>query len=141
MKDSHIGSFGTLALLLVSLAAWSALSALIRTGQAVPAVLAASALSRAPMAAIMAALPPARREGLSASSGQPGLATALMAVVLGVGLALAIGGRDALLALPAVLVISGLLTVSAARRIGGQTGDILGASQQLAFAATLAVFA
>lgn len=141
MKDSHIGSFGTLALLLVTLAAWSALTALIRTGQAVPALLVAAALSRAPMAAIMAALPPARQTGLSATSGRPGLATALMAVVIGCGLALAIGGRQALPALPAVLIICGLLATSAARRIGGQTGDILGASQQLAFAASLAVFA
>ena len=141
MKDSHIGSFGTLALLLVTLAGWSALSALVRTGQAIPALLVAASLSRAPMAAIMAALPSARTTGLSAASGRPGLATALMAVVLGCGLALAIGGQAGLPVIPAVLVVSLLLALSAQARIGGQTGDILGASQQLSFAAALAVLA
>lgn len=141
MKDSHIGSFGTLALLLVTLASWSALAALVRTGQAMPALLVAASVSRAPMAAIMTALPPARAVGISASSGRPGLATALMAVVLGAGLALALGGQAALPVIPAVLVVSLALALSAQARIGGQTGDILGASQQLSFAAALATLA
>ena len=67
--------------------------------------------------------------------------TALMAVVLGAGLALALGGQAALPVIPAVLVVSLALALSAQARIGGQTGDILGASQQLSFAAALATLA
>ncbi len=71
MKDSRIGSFGALALMLVALASWSALAGLMAQGQHWPALLAAAALSRAPMAVLMAALPPARVTGLSAATGRP----------------------------------------------------------------------
>lgn len=70
MKDSHIGSYGTLALIIVSLALWSALGGLIAAGDWV-AIGAAAALSRAPMAVTMAALPNARKAGLSSSVGRP----------------------------------------------------------------------
>ncbi|GAB1362621.1 hypothetical protein MASR1M32_18570 [Rhodobacter sp.] len=59
MKDSRIGGFGALALVLVTLASWSALTALIAGGHHCAALIAACTLSRAPMAVVMAALPPA----------------------------------------------------------------------------------
>lgn len=140
MKDSRIGSFGALALVLVTLARWSALAALIGSGS-FAAVIAAAALSRAPMAVLMATLPNARPSGLSHLVGRPAAHVAALACALALALALLTTGADALLmALSAAPLI--LALASAARaRIGGQTGDILGASQQLTEAAALAAAA
>ncbi len=141
MKDSRIGSFGALALMLVTLAAWSALVPLVATGGHWAALAAAAALSRAPMAAVMAALPPARATGLSAATGRPSPACAGAAAALGLGAALILCGGAALSAAAAAAGLSALLALAARARIGGQTGDILGATQQLSFAAALALLA
>jgi adenosylcobinamide-GDP ribazoletransferase len=139
MKDSRVGSYGVLALVLITLARWSALTALLVFGEHWTALVATGALSRAPMALIMALLPNARGEGLSHATGRPGQSTALVALGLALGLAAGLVGWTAL---PMIAAASGagvLLSASALRRIGGQTGDVLGASQQLAEVACLAV--
>ena len=142
MKDSHIGSYGVLALLLVTLIRWSALTALIGAGAFLAAAVAAAALSRAPMAVLMALMPNARPTGLSQAVGRPPFGTALVALVLALAVAtLAVGPVATLLAaLLAALPCTALALVARAR-IGGQTGDVLGAAQQLAEAAVLAVLA
>jgi adenosylcobinamide-GDP ribazoletransferase len=124
---------------LVTLARWSALTALLVFGGHWAALVATGALSRAPMALIMALLPNARGEGLSHATGQPTLATALVAFGLAVAGAALLVGWAALPMVAAALAAGVLLSVSALRRIGGQTGDVLGASQQLAEVACLAV--
>ncbi len=63
MKDSRVGSYGVLALVLVTLARWSALATLL-AGGSLWALVAVGAVSRAPMALIMAALPNARGAGI-----------------------------------------------------------------------------
>ncbi|RGP36673.1 adenosylcobinamide-GDP ribazoletransferase [Pseudotabrizicola alkalilacus] len=139
MKDSHIGSYGTLALLLVTLAAWSALGVLLSIG-AHAAIVAAAALSRAPMALIMALLPQARNGGLSHSLGQPPVMVALVAAALALLIAAPLGLVGAAMAVAAAA--AGLAVALLARaRIGGQTGDILGASQQMAWLAALSAAA
>ena len=141
MKDSHIGSYGVMALLVVTLLRWSAL-ALLLSGGAWAAVLAVGALSRAPMALLMAALPAARSGGLSRAVGRPGKGTALAAAALAsaalIGLVGPFPGIAALFAAFVVVVVVGLL---ARAKIGGQTGDVLGASQQVTEAAALATLA
>lgn len=135
MKDSHIGSYGTLALLLVTLAAWSALTALLAAG-AFPAIVAAAVMSRAPMAVIMAVLPHARADGLSRTVGRPSGLAALCAVAV----AMLITGPLGLVAgvmSGAAAVAALMVALIAQARIGGQTGDILGASQQMAGLAAL----
>jgi adenosylcobinamide-GDP ribazoletransferase len=139
MKDSRIGSYGMLALLLVTLARWSALTALLVFGGHWAALVATGALSRAPMALIMALLPNARGEGLSHSTGRPNAATALVGLILAAVIAFALTGWTALPLIFAALLAALAMAGIALRRIGGQTGDILGASQQLAEAACLAV--
>ncbi|SEN27290.1 cobalamin-5'-phosphate synthase [Gemmobacter aquatilis] len=140
MKDSHIGSYGVMGLLLVTLARWSAVSALLAAGHW-PALLAAAALSRAPMAVLMAGMANARGSGLSASVGRPSQDAAAAAVGVAAVLALLTGGLGALAAVLAVAAATLVLALLAQRKIGGQTGDILGASQQLADLAALAAFA
>lgn len=139
MKDSRVGSYGVLALVLVTLARWSALTALLVQGGYWPALVAAGALSRAPMALLMCLLPNARGEGLSHATGRPSPATALTGLGLAAILAIALTGWGAVPMVFAALGVALWLAITALRRIGGQTGDILGASQQLAEVACLAV--
>lgn len=141
MKDSRIGSFGALALALVMLASWSALEALIAEGRLWGPLIAAAALSRAPMAVVMAALPPARPGGLSAGTGRPSPAVAGAAVGVALVLAVLTLGSNLLAPVLAAALLPALLALAAQRMIGGQTGDILGACQQLAFAGALAMLA
>jgi adenosylcobinamide-GDP ribazoletransferase len=140
MKDSHIGSFGTLALILTVLVRWAALCALLPVS--IWGVIAVATLSRAPMGGLMAALPNARGKGLSQSVGQPdaqtvwvGVALALIISVLCVELAATL-----IIAASVALVTLGVALV-ARTRIGGQTGDVLGASQQLAEVVALTALA
>lgn len=139
MKDSRVGSYGVLALVLVTLARWSALTALLVHGGFAPALIAAGALSRAPMALIISLLPNARGTGLSHATGRPSPATALVGLALAVILAGVLTGWGAVPMVFAALGVTLWLAFTALRRIGGQTGDILGASQQLAEVACLAV--
>lgn len=138
MKDSRIGSFGALALFLVTLIRWSALAALVAAGQHWAALVAAGLLSRAPMAVLIATLPNARGSGLSHLTGQPPRSAAALAAAIAIAVtALACGSAVIAMAL-AVAATTLFLARAAKARIGGQTGDILGASQQLAEAAALA---
>jgi adenosylcobinamide-GDP ribazoletransferase len=139
MKDSRVGSYGVLALVLVTLARWSALTALLVFGGHWGALVASGALSRVPMALIMALVPNARGEGLSHATGRPSGAVALVGLGLGVAVAGLAVGWAALVMLTAVLGVAVVVSFVALRRIGGQTGDVLGASQQLAEVAGLAV--
>ncbi|WP_242678823.1 adenosylcobinamide-GDP ribazoletransferase [Rhodobacter calidifons] len=139
MKDSRVGSYGVLALVLVTLARWSALTALLVHGAYGPALIAAGAMSRAPMALVMSLLPNARTEGLSHATGRPGPATALTGLVLALAIAAVLTGWSVVPMTFAALAVTLWLALSALRRIGGQTGDILGATQQLAELACLTV--
>ncbi|MGL4238768.1 adenosylcobinamide-GDP ribazoletransferase [Tabrizicola sp.] len=140
MKDSRVGSYGALALVLVTLARWSALLPLVFEGHWA-ALVATGALSRAPMVLIMAVLPNARGEGLSHATGRPSLRVALVGMSMAVAISILLAGWATLPMLLAAGAVTLLLALSALRRIGGQTGDILGASQQLAEVACLAVLA
>ena len=141
MKDSHIGTYGVLALILSVLARWSLLAGLIAAGQALPALMAAAVLSRVPMVALMAWMPPARDGGLSRAVGQPPLRAAGIGGGVALVLALMLTGGAAIWAALLVGFVAVCIAMLATSKIGGQTGDILGASQQLAEIATLAILA
>ena len=138
MKDSRIGSYGALALILITLIRWSALTALLSAGQHWAALIAAGALSRAPMAVLIAPLPNARGSGLAHLTGQPPRSAALAACGIALALTLVTCGAAVFAMALSVAATSLFLARAAKARIGGQTGDILGASQQLAEAAALA---
>jgi len=141
MKDSRIGSYGMLALMLVTLARWSALTTILAHDAQWLALIAAGALSRAPMAVIMALLPNARSSGLSHGTGRPTVAVVSVGCGSAVAIALILAGGAVLGMLALTIAATAALAVSAQRRIGGQTGDILGAAQQLGDAACLAALA
>ena len=123
MKDSRIGVFGALGLGLVTAGRIAAIAVLPGS-----ALVAAHVVSRLCMTGAAAALPPARPDGVGAPvSGGPGLAGWMIA------------GATVVLAAPAgrlgwMLAACGLTTAAATgwlrRRIGGYTGDTLGAVQQ-----------
>jgi adenosylcobinamide-GDP ribazoletransferase len=138
MKDSHIGTYGVMALVLVTLARWFALAVLIAAGDWA-AIIAAGVISRVPMAAIMAALPNARESGLSHRAGRPPQGAVTTACLLAALAGAALMGTTLLPAVLAVTVLCGWLALTARARLGGQTGDILGASQQLAEIGVLVV--
>ncbi len=140
MKDSRVGSYGVLALVLVTLARWSALTTVLAAG-GIWGLVAVGALSRAPMGLVMAALPNARAAGLSQSTGRPDATLALTGAGIAFGIAVLFAGWAALPMLAGAALAVWLLARTAQARIGGQTGDILGASQQLAEVACLAVLA
>jgi adenosylcobinamide-GDP ribazoletransferase len=131
MKDSHIGTYGVLAVAITLLARWSALVSLIEANAYWAALLAAGLLSRAPMVAMMAALPNARGTGLSSTVGRPGAGTTLLALGIASAGGMALLGAQGLLALLGLAAATLALGTLAKVKVGGQTGDVLGASQQI----------
>ena len=130
MRDSVIGTYGVLGLVISVGLRWQALALLLPVG--IGGLIAAAVLSRGLLPALMTALPPARSDGLSKGVGVPGWDTAGVALILGLGIALFAGG--AVVLLPALVAVLGVVAVSALAKakLGGQTGDILGAAQQVA---------
>ena len=61
MKDSHIGAYGVIALVLSLILRWSALTILIEADMLTIGLIAVATLSRAPMVVMMAVMPHAPR--------------------------------------------------------------------------------
>ncbi|MEL7212678.1 MAG: adenosylcobinamide-GDP ribazoletransferase [Pseudomonadota bacterium] len=142
MKDSQIGSYGVIALVLSLFLRWLGLVAVIEAGQLLPVLIAIAMLSRAGMVAVMTALPNARDGGLSKRVGRPSWKAALIAAFLGVIAALLGLGLGAIPLLLTTALAALAVAAIAKAKIGGQTGDILGATQQITeIAALIAVAA
>jgi adenosylcobinamide-GDP ribazoletransferase len=146
MRDSRIGSFGASALFLslaLRIGALAALAARIDGGAIAAAILITASLSRTAGLMPLVFLAPARPDGMSQAVGQPARETFWRVAGIAVVVTLVLG---ALAGLPfagivLMLVLSGLsglaLTRFAKRHLGGQTGDIAGAAQQVAEIAAL----
>lgn len=132
MRDSRIGTYGVCALTLSILLRAGALAALGLPSLAVPALIAAHAAARAVLPAFMAFVPPARGDGLSAAAGRPSRESAAIAAVLGlVILILCLGLWLALVALLLLAIVAAFLAWLSSSQIDGQTGDVLGALEQV----------
>jgi adenosylcobinamide-GDP ribazoletransferase len=140
MRDSLIGSYGGTALALAFALRIGALATLC---DRVPAVSAAivfcilATLSRTAGLVPLVLLPPARADGASASVGRPGIDSLWVAGALAAFLAAAGGLAAGLSPLGIVLMLlfaagaALALTRLSAHLIGGQTGDVAGAAQQI----------
>jgi adenosylcobinamide-GDP ribazoletransferase len=138
MRDSSIGGYGVLAMIFsVGLRA-VALAAIADPLTVVLALAAAGAVSRAAMPGIMLALPKASKTGLGAAAGKPAAVDTAIGFALAALLALVLlGPAGALAILAAAAVATLVIAILARRRLGGYTGDILGAVQQMAEIAAL----
>jgi adenosylcobinamide-GDP ribazoletransferase len=116
MRDSRIGTYGVCALILSFMLRVSAVASLNDPGLVAAALVGAHAAARAPLAGFMRLVPLARLDGMSAEAGRPPPATVWAAALLGL-IALVIG--------------LGFAAGAVARQIGGQTGDVLGALEQV----------
>lgn len=141
MRDSRVGSYGVLALLFSIGLRAGALAALLEMGgpsAAGAALIAAMGLSRAAIPLTMVLLPPARSDGLGAGAGSPGalrLGVALVLAALAAAVLLPAATLAPLFALSLIAVL--LMTGLARRQIGGHTGDVLGAVEQVTQATAL----
>lgn len=133
MRDSCTGGYGVLALIFSVGLRVSALAALADPLAVVLAMVSVGALSRAAMPAVMRGLPPASMTGLAAAAGRPDGLDVFLAVGIAVFLALVSTGPGPGLAMTGAALIAGWATAALARRrLGGYTGDSLGAVQQAA---------
>lgn len=127
LRDSRLGTYGAVALILVLALRIMALTGAGSTSAGTIALLVAPMLGRTSLPVTLTLLPPARTDGLGAGAGRvPGLSL-MLALALGLGGAAALGGW---VALQAATVAGGLLLGLcwlAWRKVGGQTGDVLGA--------------
>jgi adenosylcobinamide-GDP ribazoletransferase len=145
MKDSRIGTYGGLALIMsVALRAMllATLTERAGAGLAALALIGTEAASRAALVGFWHMLPSVRPGGLADGAGKPDETVTFTALLAGF-LALAVtylpaGGIGGLLI---ALLLSGAATFGFANlsreKIGGQTGDTLGAAQQVAAMALL----
>lgn len=140
LKDSRVGTFGALALVLWALGCASALGALDE-GDAVRAALCAHVLGRWSTLPFAALVRPARPEGSGALARATPAAFALGTLTTAAVLLLAAGPAGAGLALAATAAVAVPFAAWSSRLLGGATGDTFGAANALAQAATLLALA
>ncbi|HEV7319106.1 MAG TPA: adenosylcobinamide-GDP ribazoletransferase [Ensifer sp.] len=150
MKDSRIGTYGAVALILSFGLRVSALASILPLFTPLGAgmvVLAAATLSRATMVWHWARLPPARTGGVAAAAGEPEPGATRFALAFGLVAAMLLFyfAKVPALGLIATLVACFLAVKGfgriVARKIGGHTGDTIGATQQLTEIAVLGALA
>ncbi len=139
MKDSSIGSYGALALILTALLRIALLTTIldeVDLFQTVLIVIGTEAASRGLLVKFWQILPSARKGGVADTAGSPDASAANFALIFAIvagSITLGLAGG------PLAIVVAALLTTFAfvgfsrfcQDKIGGQTGDTLGALQQL----------
>jgi adenosylcobinamide-GDP ribazoletransferase len=141
MRDSRIGTYGVIALILVLGLRWGGIA-----GLALHSVLAglicSALLGRLAMVALLAVMKPARFDGLGASVANPPRRAVIAAVVISVLLvALQLPLLTAALVLLGTASAVAIIVLLARKHIGGYTGDVLGAGEQLAQTTVLLILA
>jgi adenosylcobinamide-GDP ribazoletransferase len=132
MRDSKIGTYGVCALFMSLLLRSAALASIADPALAAPALVAAHTAARASMPLFMRWVPPARDDGLSAGVGTPPRASAIIAVLIGmVALGVGLGPAAGVCAIALMAAAFAALAGLSIRQIGGQTGDVLGALEQI----------
>ena len=132
MRDSRHGTFGVVAIVFSVMLRAAALAGIGEAIYAGLALIAAHAGSRAILPFAMRMMAPARADGLAAAAGQPSTPLAIGALAIGLLITLAaLGPGRGLIAFVLAGAAMSALGVLAHRRIGGYTGDVLGAFQQI----------
>lgn len=141
MRDSRLGTYGAVVLVVGFATKLAALAAL-PPALAIPGLMVAHGVGRAAIPALAAKMPFARADGLGKNAGRPTEANAIVAVVIGAILALLLLPLGtALLVLIVAAIAVAAVAFLAWRQIGGVTGDVFGAAEQAAEIAILVLIA
>lgn len=137
MRDSRLGTYGALTVVAAFVIKAAAIADLA-PAYAFGALIAAHTLGRAAIPVLAATLPFAREDGLGKGSGRPDLAD--------VGVAVATGSVVAMLCMPLSIALLSIVLAGAGAaavawlarwQIGGVTGDVFGAAEQVVEIAVL----
>jgi adenosylcobinamide-GDP ribazoletransferase len=138
MRDPRLGSYGTVAIVLDLLVKVAALAALAAHGRVLAAAVVAGCVSRASPVVLAALLPYARAgggAGASLTTASPRRAAFAVAVAAAVVVVCARG--DGVVLAGVALAVTAVLGFGWQRRLGGVTGDTLGAAVELTELAVL----
>ena len=142
MRDSRIGTFGACALAISLLVRWSTLADIAEPRFVALALISAQVSARACLPAFMHLVPPARPDGLASGAGTPPGPSVVAALLLGaLCLLFSFGPTGTVIAL--LMLALGIFSLArlATTQFGGQTGDVLGAMEQIGEAAILLIAA
>jgi adenosylcobinamide-GDP ribazoletransferase len=132
MRDSRIGTYGVCALVLSLLLRVGTLASFPNAHLAVWALIGAHGSARATMPALMLMLPPARSDGLSFAAGAPsGQSVAVAALIGFLILAICLHPVRGVVTMIYLAIVVALVAWLSSRQIGGQTGDVCGAIEQV----------
>jgi adenosylcobinamide-GDP ribazoletransferase len=140
MKDPRSGPAGISAIVLVLLLKFAALAALVKA-PAWQALLLAPLLGRSALVGLMLATPCARPGGMGATPAEHLPRRSAVLILLAVAAGVSFGGISGLAALLAAAAGWVVLRRMMLRRLGGMTGDTLGASVELIEVAVLVILA
>jgi adenosylcobinamide-GDP ribazoletransferase len=132
MRDSRTGAYGVCALVLSLSLRTGALASFADTHAVVWALIASHCAARAAMVILMWLLPPARSDGLSHEAGRPpGESVAAAAAIAFIVLLFCLHPVRGVIAALALIAAVALMAWLSTRQIDGQTGDVLGATEQV----------
>jgi adenosylcobinamide-GDP ribazoletransferase len=132
MRDSRIGTYGACALAISLLLRAGALASLGGPSAAALALIASHAAARGLLPAFLRLVPPARSDGLAAGAGRPPASSVVLAAVFGAAaLGLGLGPRRGIIAGMLLIIAFILMRRLCLKQIGGQTGDVAGALEQV----------
>lgn len=133
MRDSRTGSYGVIAVVLALGLRAAAIALIAEPGAVAAALVVTGAASRGAIVGLLLLLPPARADGLAAAGGGPYPPAAAAGLVLA-GLATIVLAPAGAILVALVAAAAGCLAVAALarRQIGGYSGDVLGATAQVA---------
>ncbi len=131
MKDSRIGVFGVLALILTLLMRWILLKILFESGFLISPLVVVCTTSRVAIVPFMKILPNARRSGLSSAIGNIPLWSVGICVLISLIPIFIFLGPIGFLPVVSGLLITIPIYYFAKKLLHGQTGDVLGTVQQL----------
>ena len=135
MKDSLIGSYGAVALVLITILKASLIGALsqkLDLQSLILSLVSVFALSRGTMPLLMLILPYARNSGLASSAQTPTKQRTALGLFLSLTIAfLLLGASPGGVVFLCVLATVALIGFIAKKQIGGITGDVLGTAVKL----------
>jgi adenosylcobinamide-GDP ribazoletransferase len=133
LRDPRSGAFGVVVVVLVLLLRWTALASSVPDAAAIAALASVWCTARVAMAVTAVTVPYARDQGLASAFRGPGASVVpVLAVGVPVALATAVIGHDpwltGVLAVAATAIGAAAVVTFARARLGGFTGDVLGAA-------------